>query len=261
MPSSAAWSRANSAWSGGKWQQKGGKWTQASGSKADGNQWSQSWWWPKTQRKESGWIEYGAWSWPQSQSHPPSAGQPAAQQEYGSKADAAAAVALLNQQIRELAAHPCCDPLRESLITQREAAEKKAVDKRTSTQKLLHAERWLTREQKRMATERAKLAELAKWVEEHQERIDKEIGLIAGLRAEVGSEKEIMEDDDEISSAQSELARLEEKELALRRKRTGPDLTETERAAIDHQADLLLAQASQKRRKMEHDQEAASAYA
>jgi hypothetical protein len=98
---------------------------------------------------------------------------------------------------------------------------------------------------------------LAKWIDEHQERIDKESGLIAGLRAEVGAEPE--EADEEMSTTQTELVRLEAKELELRRKRSGANLTEAERAAIDQQADQLLEQVGHKRRKMEN--ETAAAYA
>jgi hypothetical protein len=264
----AAAARSWTSWSGRSWKQEaGGRWSQKDGAaqqgqqrgSGSGNQWKgqwepmkentwQSWWSPKPQRKHkgsSGWVDYGR---SRSQSQPPEDGKPTQQkEEYITKADAAATVALLKQQIQELGSHPCFDPLRASFFVQLEAAEKKAIDKRTCTQKLLQAEQWLAREQKRMVAEKTKLAELAKWIDEHQERIDKESGLIAGLRAEVGAEPE--EADEEMSTTQTELVRLEAKELELRRKRSGANLTEAERAAIDQQADQLLEQVGHKRRK------------
>ncbi len=54
-----------------------------------------------------------------------------------------------------------------------------------------------------------------------------------------------------MNMVQMELGRLELQELDLRRKRGGANLTETQRAAYDKQADMLSEQAGQKRRKME----------
>ena len=64
--------------------------------------------------------------------------------------------------------------------------------------------------------------------------------------------------DTSMDGAQAELAALEARELELRRKRTGPDLTEAERVRIDADADHLLQLHLQKRRKIEADLEEAS---
>ena len=88
------------------------------------------------------------------------------------------------------------------------------------------------------------------------------------MREEVGSEPEAAAQTEmdvqlttEQTELQTELVRMEAKELALRRKRWGADLTEAEREAIDFQASQLLVQVGQKRRKLEHDVEAAAASA
>ena len=173
----------------------------------------------------------------------------------------AAAVIMIQLEIDALSPHPLLDPIRASLFKQLAAAQKKATDRRTPTQKLVHAEKWLKREQRLVEWDKAKLVELAKGIDERQVRIDKEIEYIAGLRAEVGAEPEAAALDTELTEMQTELVRLEAKELALRRNRWGVDLTEAERAAMDMQAAQLLEQAGQKRRKMEHDVEAAAASA
>ncbi len=94
-------------------------------------------------------------------------------------------------------------------------------------------------------------------IAEFQSRVDKEIENITKLRAEVGAEPE--EADEEMSTTQTELVRLEAKELELRRKRGGANLSEMQPVAFDKQADLLSEQAGQKRRKMERDMPSAAA--
>ena len=179
-----------------------------------------------------------------------------------------AAVIMIQLEIDALSPNSLLDPIRASLFKQLAAAQKKATDRRTPTQKLVHAEKWLKREQRLVEWDKAKLVELAKGIDERQVRIDKEIEYIAGLRAEVGAEPEAAAQEvkdvkmtTELTEMQTELVRLEAKEPALRRKRWGVDLTEAERAAMDMQAAQLLEQAGQKRRKMEHDVEAAAASA
>jgi hypothetical protein len=272
------------AWSGARWQQQAsGNWTQRGGAAQQpwaggwgqrGEATQQAWdgwkdWnyqWPSKSKsrgkaKEGKWVDYGK---------PSPAGSPSPPQAQwgGSKEEAAAQAVLLRQQIEELNPHPCFDSTRVSLHVLLEAAEKKAVDKRTCTQKLHQAEVWVGRAQKRVESERAKLLELTAWIDQQQQAITKEHENIAKLRSQVGTEPEAAEfeeavdaEADTAQSEWSELARLEAKELDMRRKRWGANLTEAERAAFDQQATQLLEQVGQKRRKLEHNQEMADAYA
>ena len=180
----------------------------------------------------------------------------------------AAKVIEIQLEIDALSPHPLLDPIRASLFKQLAAAQKKAADSRTPTMKLVHGEKWLKREQSLLVADIAKVVELARVIEERQVRIDREIEYIARLRAEVGAEPEVAAEEvkdvrmtSEQTELQSELVRLEAKELALRRKRWGAELTEAERTAMDLQATQLSEQAGQKRRKVEHDVEAAAASA
>ncbi len=251
----AAAARSWTSWSGRSWKQEaGGRWSQKDGAaqqgqqrgSGSGNQWKgqwepmkentwQSWWSPKPQRKHkgsSGWVDYGR---SRSQSQPPEDGKPTQQkEEYITKADAAATVALLKQQIQALGSHPCFDPLRASFFVQLEAAEKKAIDNRTCTQKLLQAEQWVKRKMRLLDSERAKLTALTESIVELQVRIDKEIDNIAELKAEVGAEPEAAEaeKDDEMTMGQTELGRMEVQELELRRKRGGAGLSGMELSLI-----------------------------
>jgi hypothetical protein len=274
MPASAKpWT---AAWSGGAWrQQPSGQWRQqASGGAAaigsasgGGGDWQQSaagWWSLRKPRnsasRASKWV--GQWeplappqsSWQSSWSYWRQQPQPSTAEP---KAKAAADAVLIEELLAKLNDDPLFDSYRDCLKKDLEKTRKQSIDKRTNTQRLLQAEQWLAREQKRMAAEKTKLSELEKWIGETQERIDKEIGTIAELKAKVGAEPE--EADMDMPSAQTELGRMEAKELALRRKRGGANLTEAERAAIDQQADQLAEQVGQKRRKI--DEETAAAYA
>jgi hypothetical protein len=117
-------------------------------------------------------------------------------------------------------------------------------------------------EQKRIEAEKAKLAVLTTWVAQHETALEKEHECIAKMRASIGAEPDALwedpTEDQPMGSDQADLARLEARELVLRRKRGGLDLTEEQRQAIDVEADVIAASAAQKRRKIEHDLQAAS---
>ena len=117
--------------------------------------------------------------------------QPTSGEASGSQEECSAAeqVILCQKEIDALSTLPMFNPIRNLLYEQMAAAQAKAaIDKRTTpTQRLLTAERWLAREQKRMAWDKEKQAELVSWIDERQVLIDKELAVVATLRAEVGA--------------------------------------------------------------------------
>jgi hypothetical protein len=276
-------------WSGGKWTSQGGQWRQqqqgsqgppgAAKAKSWGNGWSQdaAGWWSAPKKRTSGGKGSGNWgSWvgtwePLSSdlraastywSPPPKRGS-----HTQTKEEAAKQVLLIKAQLEVMNAHTCFDEVRQSLEKQLVKAERWAVDNRSDTKKLQEAESWAQRESKRLDEEKGKLADITTWIGLHQAALDKEYENIARMRTSIGAEAETRwEDpsenaeagDSSMGMAQAELASLEARELELRRKRQGVDLSAAERTQLDADADRLQQLQSQKRRRIEAEIEEAS---
>jgi hypothetical protein len=258
-------------WSGGVWVQRGGNWTQAASQQGGGGKEALQTWagwtdWTrklpsqhkvKAKAKAGVWVDYGEFPY-YSPPWPPQANSGEAKEE------AAAQAVLIRQALSSLSGHTCFDNTRADLQLQLAAAEKASIDKRTSTQKLLSAELYVQREQKRVDGQRAKLAELTSWIDQHQDALDKEFENIAKMRANIGAETEPPQEADvsaTMDTDQQELSALEAKELEMRRKRCGANLTEEQRQIFDLEAEHFLRLVGQKRRQIQHELETSFAQA
>ena len=191
----------SSAWNGGAWKQQGdgkGKWSQT------------NWWAPNSSKAGwcTGWHKLGdssdGWQWttPTLQPKAPKSPKARSPKRWTGKWEPLASssawlpqecspseeATLCQKEINALSQRAMFDPIRNALYEQMAQAQAKAAeDKRTPTQRLLAAEKWLAREQKRMSWDRERHAELSSWIEERALLIEKEIEVVASLRAEVGA--------------------------------------------------------------------------